>query len=166
VTSPLRTLLAFDYGTKRIGVAVGQELTKTATPLVTLHQAAHDIDWNALDQLVKEWRPDAFVVGLPLHADGSEQAVSHAAKQFGNQLQTRYNLPVYWVDERLTSAEAESMIAASRKDGKSGRPSRKRAAHGRIAKQHIDSAAARLILESWFNQPVTDPKGQGSGENQ
>ncbi|MCI0505419.1 MAG: Holliday junction resolvase RuvX [Gammaproteobacteria bacterium] len=152
MTSSLRTLLAFDYGTKRIGVAVGQELTKSATPLITLNNSEKGTDWYDIDHLVKEWRPDAFVVGLPLNADGSEHAVSRAAKQFGDQLQARYNLPVYWVDERLTSVEAESMIAASRKDVKSGRQLRKKAGSRRIAKAQIDSAAARLILESWFNQ--------------
>ena len=72
-----------------------------------------------MDQLVNDWRPDAFVVGLPLNADGTEHEVTRAAKQFGNQLQARYNLSTYWVDERLTSAEAESMIAASRSGRKS-----------------------------------------------
>jgi putative Holliday junction resolvase len=153
VTSSLRTLLAFDYGTKRIGVAVGQELTKSATSLITLNISAKGVDWHGIDQLVKEWRPDAFVVGLPLNADGSEHPVSRAAKQFGNQLQARYNLSVYWMDERLTSMEAESMIAASHKATKAGRLSGKKTVRGRIAKEQIDSAAARLILESWFNQP-------------
>ena len=147
-----RTLLAFDYGTKRIGVAVGQELTKTATPLHTLDIPSSIIDWNAIDQLVTEWYPDAFVVGLPLNADGTEHHVSKAAKQFGNQLQARYNLPTYWIDERLTSSEAESMIAASR----SGKKSRQKpGAKRQTAKVQIDSVAAKLILESWFNQQPT-----------
>ncbi|WP_455209387.1 Holliday junction resolvase RuvX [Kaarinaea lacus] len=147
-----RTLLAFDYGTKRIGVAVGQELTKTATPLLTLDNPSGNIDWNAIDQLVTEWHPDAFVVGLPLNADGSEHHVSKAAKQFGNQLQARYNLPTYWIDERLTSSEAESMIAA----GRSGKKFRQKpGAKRQTAKARVDSVAAKLILESWFNQQPT-----------
>ena len=149
MTSPPRTLLAFDYGTKRIGVAVGQELTRTATPITTLNNTATSIDWNAIDQLVSEWRPNAMVVGLPLNADGSEHAISRAAKQFGNQLQARYNLPVYWVDERLTSMEAESMIAASRTGRKSKSKDQTR------VKAEVDKTAAKLILESWFNQQLT-----------
>ena len=150
MTTAPRTLLAFDYGTKRIGVAVGQELTRTATPLITLNISANKIDWNAIDQLVTDWRPDAFVVGLPLNADGSEHAISHAAKQFGNQLQARYNLSTYWVDERLTSMEAESMIATSRA-GRKSKPSDRNK-----VKAEVDKTAAKLILESWFNQqPVS-----------
>ena len=149
MTTAPRTLLAFDYGTKRIGVAVGQELTRTATALTTLNNSANTIDWNAIDQLVTDWRPDAFVVGLPLNADGSEHAISQAAKQFGNQLQARYNLPIYWVDERLTSMEAESMIAASRTGRKSKPTDRNK------AKAEVDKTAAKLILESWFNQQPT-----------
>ncbi len=152
MTVTARTFLAFDYGTKRIGVAVGQELTRSATALVTLNNPSNKINWNAIDQLVKEWQPDAFVVGLPLNADGSEHPVSRAAKQFGNQLQARYNLPTYWVDERLTSSEAESMIAAD----SGGRKSRRKGAPtARVAKEQIDSTAAKLILESWFNQQTT-----------
>jgi putative holliday junction resolvase len=147
VTSAPRTLLAFDFGTKRIGVAVGQELTRTATPLITLNISTNTIDWNAIDQLVNDWRPDAFVVGLPLNADGTEHEVTRAAKQFGNQLQARYNLSIYWVDERLTSAEAESMIAASRTGRKSKPLDRKK------TKAEVDKTAAKIILESWFNQP-------------
>jgi putative Holliday junction resolvase len=149
VTSTPRTFLAFDYGTRRIGVAVGQELTKSATPLITLNNPSNKIDWNAIDQLVRQWQPAGFVVGLPLNADGTEHTVSRAAKQFGNQLQARYNLPTYWIDERLTSSEAESMIAAS-SEGRKAR--RKTAGKGQRAKAQIDSTAAKLILESWFKQ--------------
>ena len=152
MTVTARTFLAFDYGTKRTGVAVGQELTRSATALVTLNNPPNKLNWDAIDQLVKEWQPDAFVVGLPLNADGSEHPVSRAAKQFGNQLQARYNLPTYWIDERLTSSEAERMLAAS----STSRKSRHKAlGKGRRAKEQIDSTAAKLILESWFNQQTT-----------
>lgn len=149
MTTAPRTILAFDYGSKRVGVAVGQELTRTATALTTVSNPANTIDWNAIDQLVTDWRPDAFVVGLPLNADGSEHAISHAAKQFGNQLQARYNLSVFWVDERLTSMEAESMIASSRTGRKSKPLDRNK------AKAEVDKTAAKIILESWFNQQPT-----------
>jgi len=151
VTIPPRTFLGFDYGSKRIGVAVGQELTRSATALIALPNRSNRDDWTAIDQLVKEWRPAGFVIGLPLNADGSEHHVSRAAKQFGNQLQARYNLPAYWIDERLTSSEAQSMIAAGSVYGKTGR---KDGAKNRQGKDQIDSTAAKLILESWFNQQV------------
>ncbi|WP_455365406.1 Holliday junction resolvase RuvX [Kaarinaea lacus] len=156
MTGSPRTILAFDFGTKRIGVAVGQELTKTATPLITLNYLSNNIDWDTINHLINEWRPDAFVVGIPLNADGSEHAVSRAAKQFGNQLQARYNLSTYWMDERLTSAEAESMIAGNRNSGKRKTMSRSK------AKAEVDKTAAKLILESWFNQQseIQDKSGE------
>ncbi|MGD8885269.1 MAG: Holliday junction resolvase RuvX, partial [Gammaproteobacteria bacterium] len=79
MTTTPRTLLAFDYGKKRIGIAVGQELTKTASPLVTLQNTSATDNWNAIDELVRQWQPQALVVGLPLNADGSEHAISRAA---------------------------------------------------------------------------------------
>ena len=144
MTTGLRTILAFDYGTKRIGVAVGQELTKTATALITINNSPAKFDWKPIDQLIQDWQPQALVVGLPLNADGSEHEITQAAKRFGDQLQKRYNLATYWMDERLTSAEAESMIAAGR--------SRKKAQA--VAKGDVDKTAAKLILESWFNQQI------------
>jgi putative Holliday junction resolvase len=145
VTTAPRTLLAFDYGKQRIGIAVGQELTKSATPLVTLQNTAGAVNWRTIDELIQQWQPQALVVGLPLNADGTEHAISRAAKQFGNQLQARYNLTIYWVDERLTSIEAQRAIIAER--GASGRKKGRR-----TDKSEIDRMAAKLILESWFNQ--------------
>ena len=142
MTTAPRTLLAFDYGKKRIGIAVGQELTKSATPLTTLQNTSDAVTWNAIDELMAQWQPQALVVGLPLNADGTEHDVTRLAKQFGNQLQARYNLQTYWVDERLTSIEAKRMIAPGR-SGRKGRHS---------DKSEIDRMAAKLILESWFNQ--------------
>ncbi|MGD8568709.1 MAG: Holliday junction resolvase RuvX [Gammaproteobacteria bacterium] len=151
MTTAPRTLLAFDYGKQRIGIAVGQELTKSATPLVTLQNSAGAVNWSAIDELIQQWQPQALVVGLPLNADGTEHVISRAAKQFGNQLQARYNLTIYWVDERLTSIEAQRALTAGR--GASGR---KGAGGGKKArradKSEIDRMAAKLILESWFNQ--------------
>ncbi|WP_455365574.1 Holliday junction resolvase RuvX [Kaarinaea lacus] len=148
-----RTVIAFDYGIRRIGVAIGQELTKTATPLTTIQRRnksseSSDIDWQPVDELVREWQPQVAVVGLPLTADGQETPVTQGAKMFGEQLQKRYNLETYWIDERLTSAEAESMIASSKPSGKSARKSQGR----RGDKGEIDKLAAKIILESWFNQ--------------
>jgi putative Holliday junction resolvase len=135
VTEPAKTLLGFDFGTKRIGVAVGQSLTRSASPLTTLTSVHHKPDWNAIGRLIDEWRPDALVVGLPLNADDSANDVSRAAQRFGNQLQGRYNLPVYTVNERLSSQEAERILDER---------------GGHYNKADIDKLAATLILESWF----------------
>lgn len=135
----MRVLLGFDFGSKRIGVAVGQELTGTARELVTLTSRDGGPDWEAISRLLEEWRPDALVVGLPLNQDGSEHEISRLAKRFGNRLQGRYNLPVYTIDERLSSTEAEALLAEQ----------------GRYDQADIDKVAARLILESWLaeNRP-------------
>ena len=133
-----RTLLAFDYGEKRIGVAVGQELTCTATPLTTVGARDGKPDWAAVTRLIEEWRPDALVVGLPLNMDGSPHRLTRAAQRFGNQLHGRYNLPVEMVDERLSSLEAERVLARDSFRGQK--------------KADIDEVAARVILESWFEQ--------------
>lgn len=158
-----RTVIAFDYGTKRIGIAIGQELTRTATPLTTLDVSAKSpessrssgpvIDWSSIDQLIQEWQPQAVVVGLPLAADGSETRVTLGAKAFGEALQKRYNLATYWVDERLTSVDAERMIAASPPGSKRTNKSVKKSGKGSGQdKGEIDRMAAKIILESWFNQ--------------
>lgn len=132
-----QTLLGFDYGTKRIGVAVGQDITRTVTPLTTLHSQNNKPDWVAIGKLITEWQPDRLVVGLPLHLDGSSQALTERVQRFGNQLKGRYNLPVEMVDERLTSHEAETELATRR---------------GKTAKADIDALAAALILQSWLDQ--------------
>ena len=132
-----QTLLGFDYGTKRIGVAVGQDITRSVTPLTTLHSQNNKPDWNAIGNLIAEWQPDRLVVGLPLHLDGTTQAITERAQRFGNQLKGRYNLPVELVDERLTSHEAETELAAR---------------GGKSTKADIDALAAALILQSWLDQ--------------
>lgn len=132
-----QTLLGFDYGTKRIGVAVGQDISRSVTPLTTLPSQNDKPDWDAISKLITEWQPDRLVVGLPLHLDGSVQPLTQKAQRFGNQLKGRYNLPVEMVDERLTSHEAEAELAAR---------------GGKVAKADIDALAAALILQSWLDQ--------------
>jgi len=155
-TNHYRVVLGFDYGTKRIGVAVGQELTQTATPLTTLGNVNHQPDWSAIEQLINEWRPDAFIVGLPTTADGTEQAMQRAVKRFGNQLHQRYNIVTHWVDERLTSQEAERMIAHpihSQAKNPAKRMNKARATKKNPTnKAEIDKIAAKLIVESWLGQ--------------
>jgi putative Holliday junction resolvase len=135
-----RTVLGFDYGTRRIGIAVGQEVTRNVTPLTTLSSKTGKPDWDSIGRLIAEWQPDLLVVGLPLQMDGSEQELTQRARRFGNQLKGRYNLPVEMVDERLTSYEAEQLLRQR---------SHKGAGHG---EQQIDQVAAQLILQSWFDQ--------------
>ncbi|MDT8399921.1 MAG: Holliday junction resolvase RuvX [Pseudomonadales bacterium] len=134
------TLLAFDYGTQKIGVAVGQSITGTASPLPVLAARDGIPDWQLIETLIKQWRPDAFVVGLPLNMDGSDSAMTARARKFCQRLSGRFSLPCHGIDERLSSREAREQ---SRNDaamqGKKHDP-----------RSQIDSLAARLILETWF----------------
>jgi len=134
-----RVLLGFDFGTKRIGVAVGQELTATARALETLNSPDGGPDWPGISRLIEQWQPDALVLGLPLNLDGSDHEITRLARRFGNRLRGRYNLPVYTVDERLSSAEAEALLAE----------------RGRFEKEDVDKVAAQLILQSWLEQQAT-----------
>lgn len=129
-------LLGFDYGIKRIGVAVGQTLTSTASALTTIPVHNFRPDWETISRLFAQWKPTAVVVGLPRNMDGSEHELTARARRFGNQLAGRYNLPVHFVDERLTSVEAEQQLRAA----------------GRRGKQDIDPEAARLILQTWLDE--------------
>src|SRR5210317_2145775 len=114
-TSPaiFKTLLGFDYGRKRIGVAVGQQVTQSATALTTVSARDGKPDWPAITRLIEEWKPDALVVGIPYHMDGSEQDMTRAAQRFCRQLEGRYRLPVHPADERLSSFIVESNLPAN-----------------------------------------------------
>ena len=136
-----QVLLGFDFGTRRIGVAVGQQLTGVATPLVTLKNRDGAPDWEAIGRLLAEWQPTALVVGRPLNMDGSEQEMTRLARRFGNRLAGRYNLPVYTMDERLTSYEAEQRLG-NRENLYS-------------MKSDVDSMAAQIILQAWLDQHPT-----------
>jgi putative Holliday junction resolvase len=135
-----QTLLGFDYGRKRIGVAVGLQLTQSATALATVRAREGKPDWQAISELISEWKPDALVVGIPYHMDGTEQDMTRAARRFCRQLEGRYGLPVHQVDERLTSYVAEATLTEI------GKP-----------KQGIDPLAARLILQDWLQTKGTQP---------
>jgi len=131
----LNTLLGFDYGRRRIGVAIGQDITATASALCTISAGPTGPDWAGIDRLVSEWQPGAMVVGLPRHADGSDSDSSVAARDFARQLETRYGLPVHLMDERLSSVAAEEL-------------QRQHEAH---AKTGLDALAARIILQDWLD---------------
>ena len=130
-----RTLLGFDYGHRRIGVAVGQVLTRSATPLTTIVCHNHRPDWAAISRLIEEWKPDALVVGIPYHMDGSTQPTTQAAQRFCRQLRGRYKLHVYAAEERLSSYVVESKLAG-----------------GAGANTDIDALAAQVILQDWLQQ--------------
>jgi putative Holliday junction resolvase len=130
----------FDYGSRLIGVAVGNRLTASARGIATIPVHDGKPDWVQLDSLRQSWLPDTLIVGLPLTLDGEEQPASRAARRFANQLSERYNLPVVLVDERHTSQEAARRFAQARAAGLK----RKRDA------QHIDAEAAAVILEGWL----------------
>jgi len=104
---PATTILAFDFGEKRIGVAVGNTLTKTAEPLMVLQIKNTDERWLAIEQLIQEWQASLLVVGLPKHPDGAEHTMTHKATRFGNQLKGRFQKEVIWVDERYTSVAVD-----------------------------------------------------------
>lgn len=141
--STLGTVLGFDFGMRRIGVAVGQTVTRTATPLMVLPAQDGAPQWAEIARLIESWGPKELVVGLPLHMDGTEQDLTRAAKRFGNRLQGRFGLPVFWQDERLTSVEAEWTLAEAARNGA-------RSTH------ETDSMAATLILEAWLAQQPTN----------
>ena len=149
-----RTLLGFDYGTKRIGIAIGQEITGTVNPLTTLNTKNNKPDWDAIGKLIKEWQPDLVVVGLPLHLDGTEQPMTQAAKKFANQLNGRFHIPVELMDERLSSDEAEGMIK-EQSHSKSVSSSKSQSPSLFQDKAQIDMIAAQLILQSWMSQQQT-----------
>ena len=128
-SSPLRSFLAFDFGTKRVGVASGNSLTRSATPLTTI-AATGDARFAAIGKLIAQWQPDALVVGVPFHPDGAAHDNTRRAQAFARQLHGRFRLPVHEVDERYTTTEA--------------------LAHGA---GDIDAASAALILEQFLREP-------------
>ena len=132
-------ILAFDFGLKRIGIAVGQFTTMTASSLETVGHGKSP-DWGAIDRLVKEWKPASLLVGLPLGSDDEETPMSRAAQKFGRQLKNRYQLNVLFADERLSSRAAEGRFAELRSQGSLRRK------HSR----NLDAMAAQIILESWL----------------
>lgn len=132
----MEVLLGFDYGTHKIGVAVGQPLTGTASPLETLGLVKQKPDWERIARLLKEWNPQALIVGHPFEMTGREADNAAGAKRFARQLRGRFHLPVHMADERLTSREAWARLGTE-----AGKDPTK-----------VDSYAAKLILETWFNE--------------
>ncbi len=135
-THRIKSLLCFDFGSKRIGVAVGQTITQTANPLQTVINKNNSPDWKTIEQLIETWQPDALVVGQPLNMMNEVQEMTIAAEKFMRQLHGRFHLPVYSIDERLSSFEAAQRT-------------------GRMT--GLDPVAAQAILETWFAENCNQP---------
>ncbi|HWJ34825.1 MAG TPA: Holliday junction resolvase RuvX [Steroidobacteraceae bacterium] len=134
-------VMAFDFGRRRIGVACGDTLSRTASPLTGIANTAAGPRWDMVDSLVRDWQPALIVVGLPYNVDGSESGMSQTVRGFADQLGRRYALPVRLIDERYSSLEAETRLKSARESGL-----RKR----RVGKADVDAAAACVILERWL----------------
>lgn len=131
----MQTLLGFDFGLQRIGVAVGQVITGTATALSTVKARDGQPDWNIISALMQTWEPDALVVGLPRHDDGTDADITASVRRFIRQLEGRYRLPVHTMDERLSSRAAREQLDN----------------HDDLeAAKGIDAVAARVILQDWL----------------
>jgi putative Holliday junction resolvase len=136
------TLFGIDYGTRKIGVAVGQNITSTAMGIAVIPVRNGEVDWNELDKLVQRWKPGAFVVGMPYNMDGSESEMTVQASKFARKLTERYQRPSHSVDERLSTRAAREItrnnaeMLGKRYDDKT----------------KVDAMAAQLLLESWFSQ--------------
>lgn len=138
-----RVVLAFDFGARRIGVACGDTVSRTAAPLHGVPAGSGGPRWEAIDALLREWQPALGVVGLPYNTDGSDSAMTGAARSFATELTRRFGLRVELIDERYSSMEAEARLKAARESGRRRR---------RVAKSDVDAAAACIILERWFNE--------------
>lgn len=130
-------MIAFDFGVKSIGVAIGQQITGTASPLAAIKAVDGIPQWQALDDVFKEWEPSCIILGYPTNMDGSEQLITARAKKFGKRLYHRYKIPVHGHDERLTTVEAKERLFEL-------------GGFKKLSKGKIDSVSAVLILESWF----------------
>ena len=135
------TILAFDFGLRRIGVAVGQRVTASASPLTVVKNGVGGPDWAAVGRLIRDWQPARIIVGMPAHADGSASEISSHVAAFVSEF-ARFGLPVETEDERYSSLEAEQLLKADRALG----------VRRRIRKEMIDSVAATLIAERWLSR--------------
>jgi putative Holliday junction resolvase len=134
------TYLGFDYGTYKIGVAVGQAVTGTASPLLTIRSEKKRVRFEAIDRLVETWRPQALIVGIACQTDGRDNPITPLMRKFCRQLESRYRLPVYPVDEHLTSFESRRLLFDEVNLG------------ARKVQEVSDQVAAMLILQTWLNQ--------------
>lgn len=132
-----KIVIGFDFGLKRIGVAIGQTITKTARPLDTIYAKSGEPNWQAISKLIEKWQPDALIVGIPLNMDGTLQTITTDALTFSKTLRERYHLEVYEVDERLTTKDARERLF-------------KEGGYQSLQDGQVDRVAAQLILQNWF----------------
>lgn len=132
------TVMAFDFGEKRIGVATGETMLKVAHPLITINAEENEAKFAQIGAIIKEWRAALLVVGLPMHMDGEPHLLTQLAKKFAQRLEGRFNLPVVMVDERLSSFDAAQNLNAT-------------GVTGRKQKTMLDAVAAQSILQSYFD---------------
>lgn len=130
-------LMGIDFGLRRIGIAVGQTLTQQANPVKIILAQKGVPDWSQLEKLIKEWQPQAFIVGIPLNMDSSAQPMTHKARAFAIELKSRFKLPVHGMDERLTSFEVRQNLFDA-------------GGYRAIQKGDVDALAAKIILEEWM----------------
>ena len=135
----IQSVLGFDYGEKRIGIATGQTITRSASPLTTLSAVNNKPDWAGIEKLILQWQPDALIVGLPMMLDGSKSEITEKAERFCRQLEGRFHLPVHTINEALSSFEAEQLLQENSKIGQHN-------------KQEIDKMAAAIIVQNWLEQ--------------
>lgn len=140
---PQGSALAFDFGEARIGVAQGNSAISIAHPLATITGNSNQDKFTAIGKLIQEWQPDFLVVGLPVHADGTEHEITQLAKKFGHRLNGRFKLPIYYVDERFTSLYAEELLKQAQ-------------VYGKKNKAVLDQVAAQAILQGFFEQGYID----------
>lgn len=137
----VRSVLGFDFGTTRMGVAVGQSVTGTAQPLDPIKAKDGIPNWDDITKIVEEWKPDVFVVGLPLDMDGTENEMCQRARKFAKRLHGRFNRPYHMMDERLSSYEAKGQVIA-------------RGGNRNFKDNSVDGLAAQMILETWFAESL------------
>lgn len=143
------TYLGFDFGTHRIGVAVGESVTSRARPLTTLNAQDGQPNWAQIESLLQEWRPTALIVGLPRRLNGTDAPITSHATRFARRLQGRFQLPVHLIDEQLSSHAAEQTLAERGHYGKRRSPRKQNRAD-------VDQVAAAIILETWLAEQIHD----------
>lgn len=136
---PEGTVMGFDFGAVRIGVAIGETITGLAHPLTIIPSEPIATRFEKIGALLAEWQPHQIIVGLPTSLDGAEHEMTQRCRRFGNQMHGRFNLPVTWVDERLTSVEATQRLQQTGQNS-------------RDMKTHLDAVAAQILLQQWLDQ--------------
>ncbi|MES0327716.1 MAG: Holliday junction resolvase RuvX [Gammaproteobacteria bacterium] len=139
MSANITTVLGIDYGLRRIGIATGQTITGSASPITTLNQINGSTDWEAIENLIDQWKPQALIVGMPYYLDGKENDMTKVVEAFCLELEQRFAIPIFKINEALSSYEAEAMLKKNTKIGKHN-------------KHEIDKMAAAIIVQNWLDQ--------------